>query len=442
MVALAGQVRTPVSTRYVGIALVVVLGSVTLASCGSDECVATAVGQCTSSSNMSSPYGSAVQTPNGAHISLDCRPYNIPGYTNSDCLYSHYCGVADAVPCTMKLADRDGVVIKRATTVGFQSEAGDISPSATSPAYDSTKPIIDQESLGHAVGYLEVCNAPLPYDVDPFVNEPHAVADLGCGVRTTNPRDGLVTVIAWVRGEEGYVDLNGNGMYDEGEPFIDLGEPYVDLNDNGRWDPGEWFLDVNGNGVYDGPNGKWDSDTIIWTQTRVLYTGFPSNLLSTISYSGAPGTLTLHVGPPATMQPVSVQFADEHLNPMSGFTTYSATTATGHLAATLAISEADMDSLGMSFRLLYCPQPTISAECEDGPAGQACKTSPCYVVADVGSIGYAETVRTVEVSCAGTTTGLDNVDITATTASLTPADSPLPVENVTIHFSVVGQCVP
>ena len=46
-----------------------------------------------------------------------------------------------------------------------------------------------------------------------------------------------------------------------------------DVNDDGVWQPGEPFIDVNMNGLYDGPNGKWDADTVIWAETRILYSG-------------------------------------------------------------------------------------------------------------------------------------------------------------------------
>ncbi|MFV2065976.1 MAG: hypothetical protein ACC645_03280, partial [Pirellulales bacterium] len=76
---------------------------------------------------------------------------------------------------------------------------------------------------------------------------------------------------------EQITDLLGgrNGLYDEGEAFVDLGdgiynppEPFEDLNGNRVWDTGEDFTDLDGdqqydagepfvdlgNGVYDGPN--------------------------------------------------------------------------------------------------------------------------------------------------------------------------------------------
>jgi outer membrane receptor protein involved in Fe transport len=94
---------------------------------------------------------------------------------------------------------------------------------------------------------------------------------------------------------EPFVDLNGNGVWDQGdyltdrngngildadrvspvrtprqEPFVDgdsiIGEPFTDINTNGVYDPGiDIFVqnngpsnqDLNFNGMYDGPGGIW-----------------------------------------------------------------------------------------------------------------------------------------------------------------------------------------
>ena len=66
-----------------------------------------------------------------------------------------------------------------------------------------------------------------------------------------NPRDGLVTLVAYAAGAEGFDDQNQSGTWDLGEPFDDLPEPYVDADDNGQWSPGEWYQDVNENGAWD-----------------------------------------------------------------------------------------------------------------------------------------------------------------------------------------------
>ena len=89
-------------------------------------------------------------------------------------------------------------------------------------------------------------------------------ADLGAirGLRSTV----LVTAL----GEENFVDSNGNGLYDDGEPFVNLPEAFLDLNEDGVYTPTEGpqcpspsssadcdaagseeeFLDINRDGVY------------------------------------------------------------------------------------------------------------------------------------------------------------------------------------------------
>lgn len=52
----------------------------------------------------------------------------------------------------------------------------------------------------------------------------------------TRPTDGVVTVLAYMTGEESYIDNNGNNVYDAGEPFTDMGQPYRDDNHNGSYD--------------------------------------------------------------------------------------------------------------------------------------------------------------------------------------------------------------
>ena len=62
------------------------------------------------------------------------------------------------------------------------------------------------------------------------------------------------------RGDEKYRDDNGNGIWDDVEPF-------VDADGNGEYTPAEWWNDLNGNGVQDGTeeyldengNGGWDA---------------------------------------------------------------------------------------------------------------------------------------------------------------------------------------
>lgn len=124
--------------------------------------------------------------------------------------------------------------------------------------------------------------------------------------RTSAPfnANGQFRVIAVTRGEEAFVDVNGNGVFDPGiDTFtlstMDLGEPFVDSNDNGVWDgpgctqpgcipthPGELYVDSSTNppnGRYDAGNGVWDGpgctqagcnqSPTIWTSIRLQFTG-------------------------------------------------------------------------------------------------------------------------------------------------------------------------
>jgi hypothetical protein len=61
----------------------------------------------------------------------------------------------------------------------------------------------------------------------------------GCSVKFNTqdyrPIDGYVTLIAWMIGEEAYKDLNANGKYDSGEPFIDSGRVFRDDDESGDY---------------------------------------------------------------------------------------------------------------------------------------------------------------------------------------------------------------
>jgi hypothetical protein len=85
---------------------------------------------------------------------------------------------------------------------------------------------------------------------------PSLIGSNGVGAGTPCPNDSLLTITASVRGEEGFVDANGNGLFD-----------FDDDNENQRHDPGEmayeaWvdlpetFLDKNDNCFFDELNNS------------------------------------------------------------------------------------------------------------------------------------------------------------------------------------------
>ena len=97
-----------------------------------------------------------------------------------------------------------------------------------------------------------------------------------------------MTVVAVTRGEEEFVDVNGNKVYDDmidyQLSYMDLAEPCIDVNDDGECtsdlpvrgedDPqAEVFRDTNRDTIWSEGNGMWDANTEIWKATHVLWTG-------------------------------------------------------------------------------------------------------------------------------------------------------------------------
>lgn len=280
-------------------------------------------------SAASNPISIGGGKPSYAHFSLAADLLNISGNV--------WYGLQDTI--TAFLADRFGNIITSPVTVSFFTEGGGIETGKVSA------------EMGQASVILQT-QEPMPRDVAPhvdeddiFINVPSplfpsylsaCVEKYGKGTRymqIMNPRDEIVTVIAITKGEETFFDANGNGVYDEGEDFIDIGEPFIDANDNGiwdddepftdtdgngvftapepyddqngncqydpgepftdlngngvydygddasfvdvngngKWDPHEFYFDANGNGQYDGPNGKWDDDIDIWKEIKIVF---------------------------------------------------------------------------------------------------------------------------------------------------------------------------
>jgi hypothetical protein len=214
----------------------------------------------------------------GGHFAVFCAAKD--GTEISQALADTTCHVSrveDQLTCVAVLDDRYGNVLGAPTVVSFMSEAGSVGPPALTPAYDPAADAASQLDLGSAVGFINTLGGKLPKDVAPLAAAGEESFTTGtpdeCGVTVHNPRDGVVTVVAWTAGEEGFTDLNGNGVYDAGEPFVDLPEPFVDYDDDDARDADEPFIDTNGNGSWDAPNGVWDASTNVWTRTAVLYSG-------------------------------------------------------------------------------------------------------------------------------------------------------------------------
>ena len=360
---------------------------------------ATAGGQ-TKRIDVSSPIVGAKVS--GRNVSIECSPRNVPALVDTDCTRSR---VDTPFRCTVTLGDRFNNVVGVSTTVKYQSEAGIVGTPPTTPMYPSP-------DLGKATGTIGTIGGVLPLDVLPISGEYSLAFDDQCHpsgpVPVHNPRDGIVSVIAMMAGEEGFIDKDGDGMFDSGEPFIDLPEPFVDSNDNGIQDAGEFFQDLNGDMRWNPANGAWDESTTLWTETRVVYTGNGAALQDTtqqeyISRFFLRGALLPEpspVLPKQTLAPdqavdIGLWFSDSNFNVLAPTVKYSVEIGMGDpVTASLATTPPMRPSREEGFFLaqLYCDgsNPTsCGMVCPPTPQTQQCLVKSAVTEFEYGVDGWA-----------------------------------------------------
>ena len=298
--------------------------------------------------------------PSASHLSLSASVLNLPGLVRIDNIQSKV---------LVLVADRfTNATILAGTVVSFYTEAGAVGAST----------VLDNTGAGTVQLRTQL---PIPIDTAP----------LGA----PNPEDGLSRLIAVVRGEEAFTDVNGNGVFDLGEPFVDAAsEPFIDANDNGVWDPGEFYVDTNGNGVFDGPNGVWDgpgcpqagciTSPTIWTSMNILFTSNPANC------SISPSTF----GPLAKggLQSFTFTMSDFNGNPPIAGTSVSFATTNGSLTGATGFTVPDTNVAGPY---------TVSFNLSNTNAGAA-------VGATVSATVTPSPGETVQATCNPTSTGTLN----------------------------------
>ncbi len=309
--------------------------------------------------------------PSNQGFILKCNRYNMAAYDSATPPKS-----LDAV-CTVQLVDRFNNAVGTGTSVFFKPEAGSIPNAVATAPYKPTGTNEDEGSASETFSTLgrfpATDVAPLAVNAGqwpiPLVAEP-SVQD---GFFLRNPRDGLVNIVAYVRGEEYFNDNNANGVWDQGEMFIDQGEVFVDDNDNNTWDPGEFYIDDSpADGRWTAPNGRWDANLTIWTSTHVLYTDFPiagrpySELLpSPFSTSCADGI------PKGGSRALTVKFTDLNLNrPTDVDFELGALLAGSITFGSIDVPDGIVDSVGFG----------IQRHLTDATSGQACTAAsgPCH----------------------------------------------------------------
>ncbi|RLV61056.1 invasin [Parashewanella curva] len=179
----------------------------------------------------------------------------------------------EEVTVTIRSADHFNNPVPAGTKINFRSEGGTIASSCATETNEDDSPNGTCELKWESTNprpfqtTAVVCpNNGFNGDLTPPC---HGSTRLGY-INGTNsviaePRPGRATITAWAIGEESFVDLNGNGLYDSGEPFSDIGEAFSDHNEDGlyRGSPlpagaiKEEFIDYNTNQTRDAGDGLY-----------------------------------------------------------------------------------------------------------------------------------------------------------------------------------------
>ena len=133
---------------------------------------------------------------------------------------------------TARLADHFGNPVPDGTAVNFISEGGSITSSCTTTSGSCTTTFTSQN---------------------------------------LRPTNGRVTVLAYAVGEEGFTDLDGDGLaskvnsltgttelIDQNGVSTDMPEAFLDSNENATHDASETFIDFNNDKAYNTPDGKFN----------------------------------------------------------------------------------------------------------------------------------------------------------------------------------------
>jgi adhesin/invasin len=298
-----------------------------------------------SSTNVSIAGGS----PSGAHLGV------FPGVKNIACLVTQ--GILCPVGATV--GDRFGNPVPPGTAVSFSANGGIVTAQGLT------------DETGNTPDVLIKCAEPIPH--------------VGTTTNLTDPRTGMVTLIAITQGEETFIDTNGNGLFDGPQEFdardpdLDTPEPFIDhinlcngqpapfpcpanpvnppvLSGNNLYDSTnrfEVFFDGNGNGQWDTPNGVWDADKPIFATTTVLFTGptqlTVGNFQADGSCSGNPSGFNVPDG--GSSRAFCFLVSDPAGRPLVGGTQIRVTTSAGAISGSsnLEIPDTQRGGPGITF---------------------------------------------------------------------------------------------
>lgn len=238
----------------------------------------------------------------------------------------------------------------------------------------------------------------------------------GCGIILTSqaprPSGGRIALLATTAGDESFTDLNGNNLYDAGEPLQDLPEAFRDDNESYSFNPGEPFIDDNLNGVWNTGNALFDGADCASGCGRAAATLRATGLIvfstSQANINIQPNNLTL---PPGGSRGVTILVSDLRGNMMAGGTSIAIQTSNVTFNAESAYTVADTNAPGP-----FTIYGSITAQDTEGVGSISVKvTSPSGVVTN----GFASVIIA---SGTGATASVSNVELTSDHFDLAPGE--------------------
>ena len=235
---------------------------------------------------------------------------------------------------TMSIADRQGNPVPDGTQINFVTQAGVMVPASC---------IVS--------GGASQCSVNIR----------------GQGTRTVT---GRVAILAYVPGEEDFVDTNFNNAYDAGEAFTDLGNAYRDDDESNTYTAGEFTVPRAGSvACLGGISGRLNTCDGVWGKADV-------RVQATIIFAGA---VPVFSGVTFTGSGFSALVADVNGNSLPTATSLAAvaTSASGSCAATIRTT-AIPNTLGASrvvVSLVSCVSGDTLSITTTTPLGLAVTTS-------------------------------------------------------------------
>jgi hypothetical protein len=311
---------------------------------------------------MSSPISIGGGVLSDKYFSVLASVYNLPGLQYED----------RTTDISAYLADRYGnYKLLEGNTVSVVGEAGLFVEKE--PAVVNQRGIAVMKARTFQPADPEV-SAPENVSPEPWEEKLRDYIVTTYGVKFTgHPRDGLVSVMVYGRGEEVFTDFDGNGLFSGPDEFNvgdrdTFNDPFVDYNDDNTWtgslnlnnDPEEIYIDGDNppNQAWDGKNRIWDGDKLIFKNLKVLLTGSPVILFDHPSFKIGDGGSGI----------VKILISDENLNPLAAGSIVGIETSGGELLGRTQNKYPDSNTIGpdMNGHLSLVEYPVVISDSNPG----------------------------------------------------------------------------